>query len=230
VTANIVAAQDPADTIGPTTTDGCAAFTNAAAVAGRIALTDRGGCDFVIKVRNAQLAGAVGVIIANNQQTGIVDMGGTDNTITIPSVSVSQADGVTLRGPSVSATILLDNTRRAGTGDGGRVLLFTPSPIDPGSSVSHFDRSATPNVLMEPNINSDIDLSIDLTLPLLEDLGWGTGSDSDMDGVVDAADNCVGIANPGQEDGNFNAIGDACEGRRHRTTRERGTTTTVPPR
>jgi hypothetical protein len=34
VTANVVAAVDPADAAGPATTDGCSAFTNAAAVAG----------------------------------------------------------------------------------------------------------------------------------------------------------------------------------------------------
>lgn len=231
VTASVVAALDPSDTIGPSTTDGCAPFTNAAAVAGRLALIDRGSCDFVIKVRNAQTAGAVGAIIANNQPTGVADMGGTDNTITIPAASVTHAEGVMLRGASnVSATILLDGTRRLGTGDGGRMLLYTPSPVDPGSSVSHFDRSAAPNVLMEPNISSDIDGEIDLTLMLFQDIGWGAGTDSDQDGVSDAADNCIGIANPGQEDVNFNLIGDACEGLRLRTNRDRGTTTTVSPR
>jgi hypothetical protein len=230
VTANVVLAQDPSDTIGPSTSDGCAAFTNAAAVAGRIALIDRGSCDFIIKVRNAQTAGAVGAIIANNQPTGVVDMSGTDNTVVIPAVSVSQVDGVTLRGPGISATILLDATRRMGTGDGGRVLVFTPSPVDPGSSVSHFDRSATPNLLMEPNINDDIDLELDLTLPLLEDIGWGATPDADADGVSDGLDNCVGIANPGQNDGNHNGVGDACEGLRIRTQRDRGHTTQVSPR
>jgi hypothetical protein len=45
-----------------------------------------------------------------------------------------------------------------------------------GSSVSHWDVSASPNLLMEPNINDDLTLSVvpplDLTLTLLKDLGW----------------------------------------------------------
>jgi hypothetical protein len=37
-----------------------------------------------------------------------------------------------------------------------------------------------------------------------------TGPDSDGDGVVDAADNCPNVYNPGQEDANHDGIGDAC--------------------
>ena len=42
------------------------ALTNAAAIAGKIALVDRGICGFTIKVKNAQNAGAIGVVVANN--------------------------------------------------------------------------------------------------------------------------------------------------------------------
>src|SRR6185369_6443769 len=66
VTADIVAATDAADFIGPSTTDGCSAYTNASAVAGKWALVDRGGnaagdppCTFVLKAKNAQDAGAI---------------------------------------------------------------------------------------------------------------------------------------------------------------------------
>ena len=51
-------ALDAADTAGPTTTDACSAISNAAEVAGKIALIDRGTCGFVVKVKNAQNAGA----------------------------------------------------------------------------------------------------------------------------------------------------------------------------
>lgn len=89
ITANIVVANDGVGT----TSDGCSALTNAAAVAGKIVLMDRGTCNFNVKTQNAQLAGAAGVIIANNT-TGVITMSGTPTiTITIPSVSVSQADG-----------------------------------------------------------------------------------------------------------------------------------------
>jgi MYXO-CTERM domain-containing protein len=70
----------------------CSALTNAAAVAGKIALIDRGTCTFTVKVKNAQNAGAIGVLAANNT-TGIINMGGTDSTITIPALSILQSDG-----------------------------------------------------------------------------------------------------------------------------------------
>jgi hypothetical protein len=56
------------------------------------------------------------------------------------------------------------------------VLLFTPDPFQGGSSVSHWDTIAFPNLLMEPNINGDLTHSVtvpqDLTRQLLLDIGW----------------------------------------------------------
>lgn len=80
-----------------TTTDGCEALTNGGDVNGKIALFDRGNCTFTVKVKNAQNAGAVGAIIANNQGDGVLTMGGTDGTVNIPSVLVGQSDGADLR-------------------------------------------------------------------------------------------------------------------------------------
>jgi len=49
-------------------TDGCEEpFLNAADVAGKIALIDRGACEFGVKALNAENAGAIGVVIMNNQ-------------------------------------------------------------------------------------------------------------------------------------------------------------------
>lgn len=91
ITGNVVLAQDGVGT----STDGCSAFTNAAAVAGKIALIDRGTCNFVVKTQNAMAAGALAVIIANNVSGSTPPaMSGTPTvTITIPTVSVTQADG-----------------------------------------------------------------------------------------------------------------------------------------
>lgn len=52
------------------TTSGCAAGDFGPATAGRIALVQRGTCDFVVKARNAEAAGAVGVVIFNEGQAG----------------------------------------------------------------------------------------------------------------------------------------------------------------
>jgi extracellular elastinolytic metalloproteinase len=61
--------------------------------AGKIALTERGSCTFAAKVKKAQDAGAIAVIVVNNIAGPPVAMGGADPTITIPSVMVSLDDG-----------------------------------------------------------------------------------------------------------------------------------------
>lgn len=162
------------DGVAPTG-EGCESpFVNAAAVAGRIALIDRGTCAFTAKALNAQNAGAIGVIIANNT-SGPASPGGVDPSITIPVLGISQADGTLLKanlGAGVQATLRLHPTQLAGSHPSGEVRMFSPNPVQSGSSVSHFDVSATPNLLMEPAINVDLTSDIDLTRELFEDIGW----------------------------------------------------------
>jgi Zn-dependent metalloprotease len=93
----VVVAEDAANDTGPATSDACTTILNPEALRGRIALVDRGVCTFVSKVKNAQAAGASGVIVVNNQGNGLVNMAGDDATITIPSLFLAQEDGDTLR-------------------------------------------------------------------------------------------------------------------------------------
>lgn len=80
-----------------TPADGCTAIGTA--LAGKVALIDRGACNFTIKVLNAQTAGASAVIIANNQGgTDTFVMGGTERKVRIPSMMISQNDGASLKG------------------------------------------------------------------------------------------------------------------------------------
>lgn len=106
-TGNVVIALDPADAAGPLTTDGCSALTNAAAVAGNIALIDRGTCGFVVKVKNAQDAGAIGVIIANTAAGVFGGMAGADPTVVIPSVMSTFADGNTFKANIATLNVTL---------------------------------------------------------------------------------------------------------------------------
>ncbi len=177
-TAAVVIGLDPADGAGPTTTDACSAFTNAAAVAGNIALVDRGTCGFTIKVKNAQNAGAIGVIVADNAAgCPPAGLGGTDATITIPSGRVSLMDGNTLKAniAGLNATLRLDLTKRAGADGSNRALLAALNPVVAGSSISHWDASHFPNSLMEPAINADLNPpvnDVDLTFEHFQDIGW----------------------------------------------------------
>ena len=175
----VVAAIDAANTDGPTTTDGCSAFANAGAVFGKIALVDRGTCPFVMKARNAQAAGAIGLVIADNVRTTCQPpgLGGNADDITIPVVSITLDNGAALRSqltanPALTASLRLDGSQLAGTSKEGYVRLYAPCTYEGGSSIHHWDVSADPDLLMEPSVNSGLLHGLDLTLYQLLDIGW----------------------------------------------------------
>jgi hypothetical protein len=105
------------------TSDGCEPLTNGGAIFGKIALIDRGLCDFVLKVQNAQDAGADGVIVANNVAAAISGMAdnGDGYNITIPSLCISLSDGneikTLLAGGTVTATLMATHFMRDGDVD-----------------------------------------------------------------------------------------------------------------
>jgi hypothetical protein len=156
------------------------------AVAGNIALINRGVCGFIVKVKNAQDAGAVGVIIADNVAGAPPPgLGGTDPTITIPSGRITLGDATTLRASllrrsrtksGVTGTLGVNGAQFAGADPFGFAQMFAPNPFQGGSSVSHYDVGAFRNLLMEPAINGDLTHSVqppeDLTFTLLRDIGW----------------------------------------------------------
>ncbi|HXT30667.1 MAG TPA: PA domain-containing protein [Vicinamibacterales bacterium] len=201
VSASVVAAVDAIETIGGvtgTTTDGCSPFANAAAVAGKIALVERGLCGFALKARNASAAGAAAVVIYNNVANvnaappGMADDGVNGAFVTIPAVSLRRADGLSIAAATApSMTLGIDPTVRAGADALNRARVFAPFPVQGGSSISHYDTVAFHNLLMEPAINGDLTHKVkapdDLTLELLLDEGW-TSPDADGDGFADDED------------------------------------------
>jgi len=89
----------------------------------------------------------------------------------------------------VNGTLFLDPSRLAGGDDLGRVLLYTPDPLQPASSVSHWDVSASPDLLMEPFASPSLILGeVDLTLPQMLDIGWQSGTSTITIRVKDGAD------------------------------------------
>ncbi|MBK5269332.1 MAG: S8 family serine peptidase [Acidimicrobiia bacterium] len=130
--------------------NGCSSVTNSAGIAGKIALISRGDCGFVVKVKNAQDAGALGVIVHNNAPGDPIAMGGSDGTITIPSVFITQADGTTIRaaldgGAVVSAALnadaelpkpeLADQLADFSSRGPGRTGIFKPDLAAPGFGI-----------------------------------------------------------------------------------------------
>ena len=192
ITGTVVVANDGiAAAGGGTPTDACEPLTpaSAAAVAGKIALVDRGLCGFIVKVKNAQNAGAIAVLVADNAPDNPpAGLGGVDPTITISSARVLRATGDAIKaaGP-VTVTIGVNAARRAGTDLADRPQLYASTPIAPGSTLNHWDPIAFKNLLMEPAINPDLTHNLiapfDTTLAEMHDMGWFT--DANLDGKED---------------------------------------------
>lgn len=92
---------------------GCFPFTNSAEVSGKIAMVDRGTCGFIEKALHAQNAGAIAVIVCNNDvanPSARINMTGVDPNVTIPAFSVSYSDCQTIRTavPGLNVTLGLN--------------------------------------------------------------------------------------------------------------------------
>ena len=187
VSSEVIQLVDQADGKTGLICDATISPANAVAIAGKIALIDRGVCGFAVKTKTLQDYGAVGVIIADNAAgSPPPGLGGSDPTVTIPAVRITLADGIALknalakrtrtRTAGVMGTLGVNNAVYAGADASNRALMYTPNPYVSGSSVSHFDTSAFRNLLMEPNINADLTQNVkppfDLTFTLLQDIGW----------------------------------------------------------
>ncbi len=111
---DIVLADD-----GTGVTNGC---TIANDMTGKIALIDRGVCGFAIKAINAQNAGAIGVIICNNNPAipdSTILMGGADCNINIPAVMLSLNNCNLIKAELASGTVSASfPVNHPGTGNG----------------------------------------------------------------------------------------------------------------
>ena len=179
VTAPVVLAQD-AD--GGTGHDACGPL---APSPGALVLAERGlrsdaglFCFVAQRALNAQAAGAVGLLVRPIQAgTGPTSYtGDAGPELTIPVWGMSSDDGAFLEGyvsGGGEQPVAVDGDgRRAGENLAGDVLLYTPSTYSDGSSVGHWDSSASPPLLMMPIINPSLSRALDLTPAALQDVGW----------------------------------------------------------
>ena len=94
----------PAD--APSADEGCQAADFTGFPAGAVALIQRGTCNASLKALNAQNAGASAVIIWNNVPGDPPDFSfGGEGDITIPTYTISQADGQRLRAATQAGTV-----------------------------------------------------------------------------------------------------------------------------
>ena len=74
--------------------DGCAPLVSD--VSGRVVVIQRGSCSFDDKAKNAQTAGAVGVIVANTEEGEMLTPGGV--TVSVPVLMIDYSDAAILEG------------------------------------------------------------------------------------------------------------------------------------
>ena len=91
--------------------EGCNALTGF--TSGRIAVIDRGSCEFGTKVLNAENAGAIAAVVINNTGTGVIAMGpgAQGDSVTIEAMMLSLPDGNIIKpelGNGVNGTIQED--------------------------------------------------------------------------------------------------------------------------
>jgi subtilisin family serine protease len=96
IEADVVLADDEDDTLDGglpgTTSDACEPLANGTELSNKIALIQRGGCQFDTKISHAEDAGAAAAIIYNITGDPIV-MNGDAELVDIPAVMIGQADG-----------------------------------------------------------------------------------------------------------------------------------------
>ena len=118
---------------------------------GKIALLGRGDCDFTVKVRNAQNAGAIGVIMVDRvpgEAPFVMSHNGLEAKPTIPAVMVSLEDGAsiddhdgdptTIQALGVYVTSPEDTNLMAGFSSWGPThgdLLIKPDAVAPGADI-----------------------------------------------------------------------------------------------
>lgn len=165
------------------TSDAAEVIINTAELLGKIALVDRGLVRFDLKVSRAQDAGALAVVIANNVDGDALVIPTGESTDPIPVIFVSENSGTNLKallssGTPVNVTLytslLTVNEGGSATEFQTHIRLHAPATLAPGSSVSHWSADASPNLLMEPSINSGLNENLDLSPLLMKDIGWNT--------------------------------------------------------
>jgi len=92
---------------------------------------DRGGCNFTVKANNAQDAGAVAMIVANNAGGAPFTMGGTDPGIAIPSVMISLDDGNTIKAGLPASGTVSTNPEAHPCDGGGLHMVDIRDPKNP---------------------------------------------------------------------------------------------------
>ena len=158
--------------------DGCNQLDFATNFSGKIVIFDVPDpmvCSPVAPPLFSEIVGAMGVILVATEATGLPNVGGqiSNQEITIPYIGVEKSVGDALRANlgTANVTIRLSPTKLTGENQ-GMVKMYAPSTFEDGSSVSHWSKTAAPNLLMEPSLGTLDFADVDLTAAAFSDIGW----------------------------------------------------------
>ena len=137
-----------------------------------------GGCPSVQKASLAEAGGAVAVLITDPE--GIAPPSSVEVPLDqeamfplhIPVIGISETDALALEGSTVPVSLEADAAALVGADEQGRMYLYASDPLLPGSTVSHWDPLARPNLLQEPTASVDASHDIRLEVAPMRDIGW----------------------------------------------------------
>lgn len=154
---------------------GCTQIGFGGTFAGKIVLFDSTpDCSPSVTAFFSGFEGALALIIADTSGNGFPDMSGSiSNPVTIPYVGLEKSVADALRANLATANVSLQNSSTTLIGENqGMVKMFAPAIFEGGSSVSHWSKTASPNLLMEP-VLGDLDFAdVDITAAAFRDIGW----------------------------------------------------------
>jgi MYXO-CTERM domain-containing protein len=170
--------------------DGCGRLPS---YTGAIVLFQGGDCPSVQKASLAESAGALAVLISDPEAVAppsSVEVPADQKAmfpVSIPAIGVTLDDADLLAGGGETATLDADGTRLVGADAQGRMYLYASNPLIEGSSVSHWDPLARPNLTEEPNASYDVSHDMRMEAALMRDIGWTPFCGN---GQIDQAEQC----------------------------------------
>jgi hypothetical protein len=167
-------------------------------LSGKVVLIPATSCASIYTSYAAQMAGAVAILFAEGGSPPFTV--GTRPSyipmypVTIPVIGISAADGNALMGAgSPTVNLTADAARVVGGDESGRMYLFASNPIQPGSTVSHWDPLSRPDLLQEPLAGPAAPHDLRMELALFRDIGWrtvcGNGTVNSGEACDEGADN-----------------------------------------
>ena len=185
------AGQVQATVVVGTPADGCTATPPS--YQGKIVLFNGGDCSSIQKAYLAESTGALALLITD--PVGVAPPSSIEVppsqqamfSVGIPVVGVTDGDGMLLAKGSNTVLLDADSTRLVGADAQGRMYMYASNPIVMGSTVSHWDVLARPNLMEEPNASYIISHDIRMEAALLRDIGWTSLCGN---GQVDSPEQC----------------------------------------